>query len=115
MKNSDATIFIYIQKTDTGLAPCVYRGVWTLALCKPTIRRRSGTGDIVIAVTEKEDGHRLSSWARIDKRITTKEFSDQFPKSRPDNIYDTKRAGQFRAHYFAGVVTQWPATGLCVV
>ena len=87
--------FIYIQKIDTGLAPCVYRGIWTLALCKPTIRRKAAAGDIVIAVTDKADGHKLSSWARINERITTKEFSDRFPKSRLDNIYDSNRAGHF--------------------
>ena len=66
--------FIYIQSVDCGLAPCVQRGVWSLALCKPGIRKQARKGDVVIAVTPIDDGHRLSSWACIEDRITTAEF-----------------------------------------
>lgn len=66
-----------------------------MALCKPTIRRCAKAGDVVIAVTPAADGHRLSSWAKITKRISTEEFSKRFPKRRPDNIYEKLSNGKF--------------------
>ena len=92
------TTFIYIQTVDTGLAPCVYSGIWSLALCNPTIRRCAQPGDIIIAVTPKSDGHRLSSWARLRKQIKTEDFSNQFSKMRPDNIYAKRHDGEFVRH-----------------
>ena len=86
--------FIYIQTHDTGLAPCVSEGIWSLALCKPTIRRRAIKGDIVIAVTPSKDGHRLSSWAKIKHQIPTDEYAKQYSKRRPDNIYE-KLSGRY--------------------
>jgi len=90
--------FIYIQKVDTGLAPCVYRGIWSLALCKPTIRRSARDGDIIIAVTPKEDGqdgHRLSSWAKVSGRVSMEEFSRIHSPNRPDNIYEKLPRGKY--------------------
>ena len=90
--------FIYIQNVDCGLAPCVHRGVWSLALCKPAIRRRAAKGDVVIAVSPKRDGHRLSSWARLDEPVSTADFFTQYPKTRPDNIYQLTAKGHFLRH-----------------
>lgn len=87
--------FIYIQKVDTGLAPCVYRGIWSLALCKPTIRRSARDGDIIIAVTPKEDGHRLSSWAKVSAKVSMEEFSKTHSPNRPDNIYEKLPRGKY--------------------
>jgi hypothetical protein len=89
------TTFIYVQPADTGLAPCVFGGVWSLALCKPTIRRRAKIGDVVIAVTPADDGHRLSSWARISDSITTKQFGERYSRNRPDNIYEELPDGRY--------------------
>ncbi len=87
--------FIYIQKADTGLAPCVHNRIWSLALCKPTIRRCARAGDYVLAVTSCDDGHRLSSWAKIKVRISTKAFSKDSPTARADNIYTLRPNGKF--------------------
>ena len=87
--------FIYIQTVDTGLAPCVYQRIWSLALCKPTIRRRASEGDIIIAVTPAKDGHKLSSWGKSERRVTTEEFSREYSKSRPDNIYEMLPNGRY--------------------
>jgi hypothetical protein len=87
--------FIYIQTVDTGLAPCVFRGIWSLALCKPTIRRRAGKGDIIIAVTPAKDGHRLSSWAKIKQQIATDKFATKYSKKRHDNIYTKLSDGKY--------------------
>lgn len=87
--------FIYIQTVDTGLAPCVYQGIWSLALCKPTIRRRASEGDVIIAVTPAKDGHSLSSWAKIERQITTEEFAARYSKNRPDNIYEKLSTGRY--------------------
>jgi Nucleotide modification associated domain 2/Herpesvirus immediate early protein len=87
--------FIYIQTVDTGLAPCVHNGIWSLALCKPTIRRTAKIGDVVIAVTPVGDEHRLSSWAKITSRISTEIFSSHHSKNLPDNIYEMLPNGRF--------------------
>ena len=94
--------FIYIQTVDCGLAPCVRDGIWTLAICKPGIRKHAQKGDIVIAVTEKADGHQLSSWSRIKERITTDEYFRGYSKSRPDNIYRMNPDGGYERIKKAG-------------
>ena len=90
--------FIYVQAVDCGLAPCVSNGTWSLALCKPAIRRKATEGNVIIAVTPSKDGHRLSSWARIDERISTNKFYQRYPARRPDNIYQRVEDGKFIRH-----------------
>ena len=87
--------FIYIQPADSGLAPCVHNRIWSLALCKPTIRRCAKAGDFVLAVSPVDDGHRLNSWAKIKARISTQAFSKNYPANRADNIYKLLPNGKF--------------------
>lgn len=90
--------FLYVQTVDSGLAPCVHGRVWSLALCKPAIRRAAEGEDVVIAVSPSADGHRLSSWARIARRIATPDFYTSYPATRPDNIYRPTAGGRFVRH-----------------
>lgn len=57
--------YVYKVKHDTGLAPCVEGGLWTLAVCKPRIRARARPGDWVYGFTGNGTGNRLVFAAQV--------------------------------------------------
>ena len=42
--------YIYVLKLDVGMAPCVEKGMWSLALCKAKIRNGARVGDYVVGL-----------------------------------------------------------------
>jgi hypothetical protein len=49
----------YKMTSDSNCAPCVHRGVLTIALCKPRIRQRAPQGSWVYGFAAPELGHRV--------------------------------------------------------
>lgn len=43
-------IYVYKVTADDGIAPCPQRGVLTLGVCKPAIRRKARPGDFLVGV-----------------------------------------------------------------
>lgn len=89
------TIFLYKLTTDNGGAPCVYKGLLSLAICKPQIRTSAREGDWIVGFggrSIKDLKDRLIYIARVTKAekngdyYTSAEYQD-----RPDCIY--KRNG----------------------
>jgi hypothetical protein len=49
--------YIYKCVVDDGGAPCIYRGRYTLSICKPAIRRTADVGDIIFAFGSNNGEH----------------------------------------------------------
>jgi hypothetical protein len=86
--NRDSDIYVYKLVADNGGAPCVWRGLLSLALCKPKIRKRAGVGALVFGFGGKRYDERLIYVAEITSKpdrgqyYQKREFSE-----RPDCIY----------------------------
>jgi hypothetical protein len=48
------SFYYYIMTTDNGGAPCCTPGMWSLAICKPSIRRKADERDVVIGFAGKK-------------------------------------------------------------
>ena len=92
-----SSIYFYKLTVDTGAAPCVQRGVLSLAICKPMIRTGGEEGDLIFSFTANSlDTHnRLIYAARITKKLPSGEYyeSDKFAP-RDDCIYEFQ-AGRY--------------------
>ena len=55
-------------------APCVWRGLLSLALCKPKIRKSAGKGALVFGFGGKSYGERLLYVAQITSKPETGEY-----------------------------------------
>lgn len=83
-------IYFYKMSTDNGGAPCVYNGLWSLAICKPRIRSTAGKGALIFGFAAKsiDPDNGVIHVARVSDRIEhgkyyeTSEFQE-----RPDCIY----------------------------
>jgi len=82
-------IYVYKMTADNGGAPCVWRGLLSLALCKPAIRRKAGKGDLIFGFGGKEYGERLIYVAGVteEKLAAGAYYRDQRYSKRPDCIY----------------------------
>jgi hypothetical protein len=97
-------IFVYKIVADNGGAPCVWRGLLSLALCKPKIRKSAGVGALIFGFGGKEYGERLIYVAEVTEKPVTGEYYRQ-PRfaGRPDCIYEdvcgkSKRKDDARYH-----------------
>ena len=81
-------LYIYKLVADGGGAPCVWRGLLSLAICKPKIRKNAAKGDIIFGVGGKNYGKRLIYIAKVTARLDKGEYyrKQQYAK-RPDCIY----------------------------
>ncbi|MCB1128636.1 MAG: hypothetical protein KDM81_19225, partial [Verrucomicrobiae bacterium] len=61
-------IYVYRMTADNGGAPCVYRRLLSLAICKPMIRRTAEVGSLVFGFGGKRLGERLIYVARITEK-----------------------------------------------
>ncbi len=103
MENVKTYLYIYRMTSDTGFAPCVDDGLFTLACCKggkirnekviPTgLRYHIGTkrnsdytsDDVYVMGTYK---NKLLYLARITDVVTMKEYFAEMSKGRVDDIY----------------------------
>lgn len=63
---SDQKYYIYKLMVDAGGAPCVYRNVLSLAICKPAIRSTCKEGDWILGFGSKNRlGERLINIAQM--------------------------------------------------
>ncbi len=87
-------LYIYKMTNDGGGAPCVHKGVLSLAICKPQIRSSAKVGDWVIGIGGKELGGKLIYIAEVTKcegglsYYRKTEYTD-----RPDCIYELAANG----------------------
>ena len=89
-------IFRYILKYDNGMAPCVDRGLLTLATCKPQIRRSAKEGDWVAGFLPRPHERGWLSFAgRVAKVLPIGEYEKRFAGRRSDAIYRQKADGSF--------------------
>jgi hypothetical protein len=71
-----ANIYFYKMTTDCGAAPCVDKGKLSLAICKPSIRKRASAGDSIFGFGCQALGEKLIYAARIAKVIEDGHYYD---------------------------------------
>jgi len=81
-------LYLYKLVADGGGAPCVWRGLLSLAICKPKIRKNAAKGDIIFGVGGKNYGQRLIYIAKVTAKLDKGDYyrKRQYAK-RPDCIY----------------------------
>jgi hypothetical protein len=85
-----ARIFFYKLTADTGGAPCVDRGLLSLAICKPMIRASAKEGDLIFgfAANSLHRDNRLIYVARVTRTLRNGEYyKDERYAGRGDCIY----------------------------
>jgi hypothetical protein len=81
-------LYVYKLTTDNGGAPCIKRGLLSLAICKPNIRRTAQRGDWIFGFGGRDLGKRLIYIARVTKRLESGSYyMDDAYKGRDDRIY----------------------------
>lgn len=84
------SIYYYRMTTDNGGAPCVDNGLWSLAICKPVIRKVANEGDLIVGFAGNAFGcdNAVVHIARVTTSIPDGGYyqNSQF-HSRPDCIY----------------------------
>lgn len=86
--NTPTDIYVYKLITDNGGAPCVYRGILSLAICKPKIRKTANVGALVFGVGGQRLAGRLIYAAYVTEKPPVGEYyrNSRF-HNRPDCIY----------------------------
>jgi putative DNA base modification enzyme with NMAD domain len=91
--------YLYKMTADNGGAPCVQDGLFTLAICKPKIRRVAPQGSVIIGFAGdclKSKGYNDNSIvyaAAVTRRLTDGDYySIRKYADRPDCIY--RRTGE---------------------
>src|SRR5438874_843162 len=81
-------IYVYKLIADNGGAPCVWRNILSLAICKPMIRRVAGKGALVFGFGGKKFSERLIYIAEVTNQLGPGEYYQREEYSnRPDCIY----------------------------
>src|SRR6266850_6549481 len=97
-------IYVYKMVTDNGGAPCVWRGLLSLAICKPKIRSGAKKWDLVFGFGGKRCGEKLIYIAKVTDKPETGQYYERREYSRrPDCIYRNvrgraERKGSARYH-----------------
>src|SRR5688572_28938198 len=90
-------IYFYKLTVDAGAAPCIDRGMLSLAICKPIMRSSAEVDDLIFGFTANslDPRNRLIYAARITTKLTNGEYyqADRFT-SRHDCIY-TSQSGRY--------------------
>jgi hypothetical protein len=88
-------IYVYKMTTDNGGAPCVHRGLLSLSICKPMIRRCASVGDLVFGFGGRALRERLIYAAVITGKLVDGSYywNRQFSR-RPDRIYERAHDGR---------------------
>lgn len=86
--NGPRSIYVYKMTSDNGGAPCVHRGLLSLAICKPTIRKAAPIGSLIFGFGGKDLGGRLIYSARVTgKLVDGCYYRAKCFHARPDCIY----------------------------
>ena len=90
-------LFTYTIPVDDGAAPNPFRGICTLAICKPGIRRVAKKGDWVAGLGSKNApsgdlSKRLVYAMRIGEVISLKDYDQRAPTEWPDRIPNIQSA-----------------------
>jgi hypothetical protein len=90
------SIYFYKLTVDAGAAPCVARGMLSLAICKPIMRKSAEVGDLIFGFTANslDPQNRLIYAARITRKLPDGEYYDGKFTSRHDCIYSF-RSGRY--------------------
>jgi hypothetical protein len=91
-----ARFYVYKLTADNGGAPCTYRGLLSLAICKPNIRRTARKGDWIFGFGGKRLGSgRLIYAAQVSDIVKGGSYYvDERYEGRPDRIY-RREGGRF--------------------
>jgi hypothetical protein len=93
----NGNIYLYKLVCDNGGAPCVHRGVLSLAICKPGIRKVAKEGDWIIGFGGKsvpELKGRLIYVARLTSvEVDGAYYKDPRYRGRPDRVYRVTDSG----------------------
>lgn len=82
------SIYFYKMTADNGGAPCVHKGVLSLAICKPQIRRTAEVDDLVFGFGGKRLGGRLIYAAFVTDKPEVGDYYKKLEyRARPDCIY----------------------------
>ncbi|GEJ56612.1 hypothetical protein [Anaeromyxobacter diazotrophicus] len=90
--------WLYKLTYDNGGAPCAFRSVLSLAICKPRIREWARPGDWIVGFGGRSRpqlrGERLIYMAEVAERLTPcRYYEDAAYAGRPDCIYERKGDG----------------------
>jgi hypothetical protein len=81
-------VYFYKMTTDNGGAPCSYRSVLTLAICKPKIRSTAKENDWIVGFGGKDLDERLIYVAQVNQKLRDGEYyKNEKYFRRPDCIY----------------------------
>jgi hypothetical protein len=84
-------VYIYKLTVDDGGAPCVSKGILSLAICKPAIRSTAERGNIILgfAANDLYKDNALVYMATVTKKLEGRDyFSKPIYAGRPDCIYE---------------------------
>ena len=72
----DQRLYIYKVRVDDGGAPCVDESLWSLAICKPAIRRTAQVGDVIYAfgTNGESPSNRLVCIAEVTETYSGQEY-----------------------------------------
>jgi hypothetical protein len=92
-------IFIYKMVTDNGGAPCVFRNLLSLAICKPKIRKSAEKGSLIFGFGGKRYDEKLIYVACVtDKLEGPAYYQRKGYAQRPDCIYRVSEDRAERKH-----------------
>lgn len=74
MNKSEPDIYIYKMVADNGGAPCVFRNLLSLAICKPKIRRSAKKGALIFGFGGKGYQERLIYIARVTDKLAGRTY-----------------------------------------
>ena len=100
-------VFSYVVASDSGFAPNPFHGVCTLACCKPMIRRKARSGDLIVGMSRRCE--RVVYAMRVDRVMGFDAYwndplcamkrplmgSTKCRDRRGDNIYEPLPSGGF--------------------
>jgi len=84
-------LYTYIIQCDNGGAPCAENSLWSLAICKPGIRKGARVGDTIVgiggeALKLKTETKQILFISIVTKVITMEKYAIDYA-NRPDSIY----------------------------
>ena len=85
---TSSRIYVYKLVADNGGAPCVHRGILSLAICKPKIRAAADKNDFIVGFGGQRLDHRPIYAAKITAKPSVGKYyvADEYA-GRPDRIY----------------------------